>query len=894
MFCKPIIQPVKRVGRTRFPKVAVVLLTVLLAAEGVAGLEGQYRFRIDRQPVEDALNELANQADVLLLFPYDKVLSVDANSVNGLYTIPEALDILLKDTGLSGSLTAGGVITIQEISSSNNQPKGNQSMALAKKSRPGIKRLAAAILAVFSGSSVVAATETGYKSIEEVVVTAQKRRQSINDVPMSITALSGDQLEEKGIKEVSDLQKVVSGFRYAETYAGTPIYYIRGIGFNELSLGALPNVAVYVDEVAIPFPIMTGGVALDLERVEVLKGPQGTLFGQSSTAGAINYIAAKPTDTFESAITLGYGSYSEKLLDGYLSGPLSSNLKARLAFNVQKSDGWQESTTRNDELGAKDKRNVRLLLDWQATDQLDFSLNLSSFKDKSEIRALQYQGNEWLSVGYPLIPEPYQSQIQNYIVADDNEDADWGPRTPEQDSDFTQASLRTTYDFADGKQLVYIISKADFDINRFTDPDGLAFNNFEYRILGDISSTSHELRLSGEAVDNRLQWMVGVNYDNSEVDELDQRRIDFSSSNYALGSYFSRNDTVVRQDFTSKAVFAALDFDISEQFIAHVSARHTRTEDEFSGCTKDSGDGLLAAAYNFALGLSVAPGECTTFVNGFVTGMAMDSLEEDNTSWRVGVDWTPNDETLIYGNVTKGYKAGSFPALAATDAVQFTPVTQESLLAYEVGIKKYFIDQNLQFNAAVFYYDYNDKQVRGRIGPTLFGYLEALVNVPESEVRGAELDMTWRITPNLVANINGIYVDSEIEGDFVNFTDFGIQDNFTGEAFPNTPKIQANADLEYSWTLANGYGLFVGGHVMFQDDTYKGFGEDPRLKIDSYTVVDLRAGIDSADETWRLTLWGHNITDKDYSVMASRVSDTYVHAAGNPRSVGVNFTYYFQ
>src|SRR6266849_9773480 len=142
--------------------------------------------------------------------------------------------------------------------------------------------------------------------IEEIVVTAEKRRESINDVPMSISAITGDQLAEKGINNVADLEKVVSGFRYSEGNNGTPVYSIRGVGFNETSLGALPNVPVYVDEVPIAFPIMTLGVALDLERVEVLKGPQGTLFGQSATGGAINYIAAKPTAALSAAVDLSY------------------------------------------------------------------------------------------------------------------------------------------------------------------------------------------------------------------------------------------------------------------------------------------------------------------------------------------------------------------------------------------------------------------------------------------------------------------------------------------------------------------------------------------------------------------------------------------------------------
>ena len=156
--------------------------------------------------------------------------------------------------------------------------------------------------------------------LEEVVVTAQKRQESINSVPMTINAVSGEQLLAQGIHSVGDLAKIAPGFHYTPSPYSTPIYSIRGIGFNESSLGAKPNVSVYVDEVPLAFPIVTAGVALDLERVEILKGPQGTLFGQNSTGGAINYIAAKPTNQLEAGVNAEYGRFNEANLEGFVSG----------------------------------------------------------------------------------------------------------------------------------------------------------------------------------------------------------------------------------------------------------------------------------------------------------------------------------------------------------------------------------------------------------------------------------------------------------------------------------------------------------------------------------------------------------------------------------------------
>jgi len=194
-------------------------------------------------------------------------------------------------------------------------------------------------LALMVGEKAIAADVAGGDgTLTEIIVTAEKRRESINDVPMSISAITSDPLEQRGINSAADLQKVVSGFRYTEGNNGTPVYSIRGVGFNETSLGALSNVPVYVDEVPIAFPIMTRGVAMDLERVEVLKGPQGTLFGQNATGGAVNYIAAKPTSTFESAITVGYARFNDKTVDAFVSGPLAENLTARLAFSGEYSD----------------------------------------------------------------------------------------------------------------------------------------------------------------------------------------------------------------------------------------------------------------------------------------------------------------------------------------------------------------------------------------------------------------------------------------------------------------------------------------------------------------------------------------------------------------------------
>src|SRR6202011_4394495 len=339
------------------------------------------------------------------------------------------------------------------------------------------------------------------------------------------------------------------------------------------------NVPVYVDEVPIAFPIMTRGIALDLERVEVLKGPQGTLFGQNATGGAINYIAAKPTNTFESAVTVGYARFNERTLEGFVSGPLAENLTARLAFDGEYSDPWQISETRGQKLGRKNKLDGRLLVDWQPVDQLKLAFNLTGTQDKSDPQALQYSGYYYqFPPGVQYLTPAERNAIQNTPLSTSNRAADWGPRTPTNNAHMTQFSLRADYDIWNSVVLTYIGSDAHFNRFEYSDPDGLPIENSEGETRGRISSWSHELRLAGDAFSQSLHWLAGINYDRSTVNQLDTIRLSEHSNSKAIctqlfgsllgagacsgpfSAFLINNaNNISDQEFTNKAVFGALD-----------------------------------------------------------------------------------------------------------------------------------------------------------------------------------------------------------------------------------------------------------------------------------------------------------------------------------------------
>lgn len=238
-----------------------------------------------------------------------------------------------------------------------------------------------------------AATEAADETIPvtdgEIVVTAQKREQRLSDVPISINTASGEELQDLGVSRTDDLAKIAPGFTAARAaQSGSVIYSLRGLGLNDATLGSLPSVSVYSDEASLPFSFMAQGPLLDLERVEVLKGPQGLLFGQNSSAGAINFIANKPTSEFEAGVRASFGRFDTIEAEAYVSGPVSETLSGRLALSGNRSGPWQKSFTRDDEIGDAKRVAGRLQLQWEPAADLRMLLNLNGWIDKSEPQML--------------------------------------------------------------------------------------------------------------------------------------------------------------------------------------------------------------------------------------------------------------------------------------------------------------------------------------------------------------------------------------------------------------------------------------------------------------------------------------------------------------------------
>jgi len=906
-------------------------------------------------------------------------------------------------------------------------------------------------------------------SVSEVVVTAEKREENINNVGMSIQAASGDKLLKLGITSTEDLTKIVPGFVVTPNYYGTVVYTIRGVGFQDTSLAGSPTVTVYQDQMPLPFSILTAGSTLDLQRVEVLKGPQGTLFGENATAGAINYIANKPTDHFEAGGDLTLGNFQTANFQGFVSGPVANGLDMRLALQTNNSGAWQKGYAQQvgQETGGQDFLNGRLSFQWKPTDRFTALLTLNGWEDKGYNQVGQLFGlaggrNHTMPaflLNYPDAPHndqaagwigcvntspfdpitgqqlgtqyltpinPNGSPASNVGPIPGSNQAPPGYAGPNAESesngaadaavlqgaqptscipmrrnnDFYSINLRMDYALGNGMTVTSLTQYLHF--HRFAGVDGAGVPEQDYQSLqvGKIESIYEEDRLAGDWW-GKGHWVVGGNYqyDNTYDHFLQTYNgstasptsIPFSGLCFVLGGCtaadfakpLALDDTLgptAPTDYQVRntwAIFAGGDYPLLPNLDLSAGIRYTDEDNKGKSCGLDGGDGswslvaqqisnllevlnpagYLQQTYGAASvatpingftspmdaylngggkGINAGPGGCGTTgpapLFQSVLGFPGSDLHQSNVAWQAGLNWKVQPETLLYVNISQGYKGGSFPTVAMSSAAQAVPVRQEGLLSYEVGAKGSWLDHQLSMAGAFFYYDYKDKQILGAETDPIFGPLAELVNVPNSHVIGFELSGTFApeaiqglsITPAIsmqnshIDNCTGVRVAAGAigcnpNGHFITPDAFSQNVDVTGQAFPSAPEWQASIDGEYDWKLRDDINAFAGFNVQYSGATHTGFqnpnpGPQPATlqpvincggvvlcydpsNVPAYTLLDLRAGI--SKDAWRVQVWGRNVTNAWYWTAMDRVNDTILRYTGMPTTYGITLSYRF-
>lgn len=722
----------------------------------------------------------------------------------------------------------------------------------------------------------------------EIIVTAQKRRESLSRVGMTITALGADLLRERQIQSVADIAQAVPGLTYTNSANNTPVYTLRGVGFYDTSLGSYPTTSVYVDQVPLPFPVLTSLTAFDLERIEVLKGPQGTLFGQNSTGGAINYIAAKPTQKLSAGAEASYGRFNDFIGSAYVSGPLSSSLRARIAVRDETSGPWQRSYTRNDQNGRTKQLAGRLILDWTPTDRLSFEANINGWQDKSDPEAVQYIAFNQQAVSNTLPVLNYPRSPMNARAADWSTDNGMFLNRK-----MGQASLRGDIKLSDDLTLTSITSYIGFKEHGALDQDGINLQDIDLRrFYGRIKSFSQEIRIANGA-SNRLRYILGANYSKDKVYYIENLLYGNSSAFFTYGIDTSENYS--DQKMRNLAGFASGEFDVTNKITLKGGLRYTDSRRSATICNRDGGDGRTAALFTFFSRLlsgdpsrpALSQTDCFVLDANFHNGPEFKgNLNQHNLSWRAGVDFKPTGNLLFYANISKGYKAGTFGNINASSTAQFVPAVQESILNYEAGFKARLLDRRLSLTGAAFYMDYHDKQLRSKVIDATFGILDAIINIPKSHLQGGELEVQAR--PSKWLSFGGAltYVDSKID-QYSGVNAGGVRADFRGTSVPFTPKWQASTNARVDLPVSEGINAFAGAQLTYRSKTNAIVGETPLYNITGYTLLDLQLGIESPDGHWKAMVWGKNVTDKYYWTNVVAGQDTVVRYAARPATYGV-------
>lgn len=748
---------------------------------------------------------------------------------------------------------------------------------------------------------VTATGESAASQVAEIIVTAQKWAQSASTVGMPITVGTAETMRIRGIDSVADLTRLVPGFSIQESYYNSTSFTLRGVGFFNSDLATTPAVTVYVDEAPLPYAAMAKLAAFDMSRVEVLKGPQGTLFGQNATGGAINYIVAKPTDTLQAGVDTSYGSFDRAQLSAFLSGPIAEQLRGRIAVQGRRGDPWQESISRpDDRLGRIRELQGRAVLEWLPEESFTSTLSIAVTRDRSDSLAAQF------IAPMTRFPDFAPPGLMALAVVTEPRAADWAPVRLDTQEPFPYAndttlyhgSWRNEYRMGDAVTATSLTSYAHLDMAYGQDADGSSLHITEViDAAGRVENFYQELRVAGRH--EWGGWLVGVNYSHDDVD--DEPHALFSDNDVSRlfqgldpQAYGDQSLQRSHMDVTTYAIFGRLEYQLSDRLMIEGGVRYNVDRRTYDSCD-------IAISEHFARFWNLFRGgaqPATGLGDCFVLDPADDlrpvdvvhrTLNENSISWRAGINWRPGADVLLYANVSRGFKAGAVPVLVASTVTQFTPVAQESLLAHEAGIKAGLFDRRAQLNASAFYYDYQDKQLRGTLLDPNFGQVEALVSIPRSHVIGAEVQLVAHPIDGLRVDVSGTYVDAKID-EFVGFdarAQFGDQ---SGTPFPFAPKWQANANADYRFPLADTLTGFIGASLTHNGRTYAGVGAIDTMRIDSFTLIDLRAGIELDEGRYRIWGWGKNVTDEYYWNNVFANGNAIARFVGQPSTYGVSLS----
>jgi iron complex outermembrane receptor protein len=693
--------------------------------------------------------------------------------------------------------------------------------------------------------------------LEEIVVTAQRREENIQDVPISVTAVRGEQLESlfAGGEDVRALASRVPSL-YAESSNGrlAPRFYMRGLGNSDFDLAASQSVSVIVDEVVQENVILKSFPLFDLDRVEVLRGPQGSLFGRNTPAGIIKFETRKPIAERDGYASATIGSLGTLNFEGALGGSLneSETLLARLSVLSQNRDDWIDNgfTGESDAMGGFNENAFRLQLLAVGGDSFTALFNLHG-RDLNNGTASIFQAN--------VLTTGSNSLNQNFFR--DEVFFDGGDNNP-QEASALGGSVRLDFDFGNELTLTSISSYETVENRSLGDIDGgnlvfgpgfIPFPSATQDGLEDLEQLTQEFRLASNASD-RLFWQGGVFWFDS----------DFSVETFP--GFVP--PTTVRHENTSWAAFGQFSFDLTDRATLTAGVRYTDDDKDMS---TPRGFNLIAPV----------------------------SVSDEQVSWDLSLSFAMNDDVNIFGRVASGFRAPSIQGrnIAFLDANPFSIADSETILSTEIGFKSTPTDR-VRLNGSVYYYTIDDQQLSAIGGNT---NSNVLVNADKGVGMGVDVDMEILLSENFTVTFGGSYNDTEIDDpnlvtatcgsgqctvlDPLDVNGFAILD---GNPFPQAPEYMLNVTARYSTPVGDDDEVYIYADFANQGDTNFFLYEAAEFHTGSIYEAGLRAGFIANDGQWELSVFARNLTDEE-NLKGGIDFNNNTGFVNEPRVFGLNF-----
>ena len=695
--------------------------------------------------------------------------------------------------------------------------------------------LASSSLAPVSALAQAAAEPVG--AVEEVVVTAQRRAQRLEDVPLSVASFTPQRLEAAGVQSVTDLARVTPGVRFDQTSVFVQPT-IRGVGSTVTAAGTESNVSVYLDGFYLPAPLGNAFDLANITQLQVLKGPQGTLFGRNATGGAILITTSDPTFTPSGMVRVSYGSYNDRKVQGVVSGPITSHLAANLSVYARKADGYVDNIfTGSDKDGRIVNLSLRGKLLLQASDDAKLVLTLEHSDSNNAAGAIQIAVNgdsRGATVPGTIIGREFGKSAQNF--------------PPLNRTIANAAYLRGEFKFSGVTLNSYTGYRAERAYER-ADLDGSSAPIFAAEWEQPLTTFTQEFTLAGSS--ERLDWLAGAYYFHSTA------KLPFFRVASFGGPFASTITSQVESD--SYAVFADATYRLADPLFLTVGGRYSTERKDFT---------FQAAS---------RPPEVTV------------NKRWDSFTPRVALRYEIAPDTNVYASWSKGFKSGAYNA----GSTQRTPVNPEKITAYEVGFKTAQADWRL--DASVYYYDYKDLQF------TSYDFTQGtsqLRNAAAAENYGGDVQGTWSATERLTLNAGVAYTHAE----YTSFPGaLGYVKNplggwsttpvdASGKRAIRTPRWTANLGFSYTQPLSVGE-LVLGGNYAYSSRLY--YDVQNRFSKGPTGLLDLRLAWVSPDKSWQAAVYGSNLTDRHYPInFVPSTYDTPIVYAW-PRTVGASLEYKF-